>query len=209
MKKIILIILGFMFIFIGVNQVYAYDDFEWYEKVGNFKLLNEFSDKDYKDNYKKVKKKFDGWSIHMVNENKKINFISETIFTYYNDGFSPLKYQHKTEREFSEDVSLKVSGGVSLKTKKDTKIFGDGLNAQIESKFSFDTKKTEKESYTINVDVMPGTKLVLSYAGEGRVTNGVAKKYLFFFEINKGGYEVFRITSQFRKMEITQIWKKY
>lgn len=205
MKKIIIFLLLITFIFTGSNQIFAYENFEWFEKVGNDELLKEFTESDYQNYYDKVKRKMFDWSIYEVNSGIKIKFISETLFHYYNNGDSSINYKYKSESETIDSLSFKVSGGLKLETQKNTKIFGDGLNATMQSNYELNQKQTKKETFDVNVEVKPGNQLLLYMYGEGRVINGVAKKYLFFFETNKGGYEIFSISTHYQKLEVSPI----
>ena len=41
--------------------------------------------------------------------------------------------------------------------------------------------------------------------GKEKITNGVAKNYLFWIEIAKGGFEIFVVTTHYQRLEITPI----
>lgn len=205
MKKIIIFILLIIVSFVTYNQVFAYETFEWYEKVGNGKLIGEFTDKDYKDYYNKVKRRMFDWNYYEVNRNTRIKFISKTVYDYYNNGKSVINFKHKLETEETDTVNLKATGSVKIQSLKGTKIFGDGLNVSLQSTYDMTNKKIEKEIYDVDTKIEPGNQMVVYMYGEGFVSNGVAKKYVFFIEVSKGGYEVFTIASHYQKMEVTPI----
>ena len=89
MKKLVLITLCLLMPFLLAFEAQA-SHYLGYERIemSSGKLLADFTDKEYKTYYKKVKKlKFDGWRVYIVNDNTKASFISETLFSYYNDGY--------------------------------------------------------------------------------------------------------------------------
>ncbi|WP_162164016.1 hypothetical protein [Acholeplasma hippikon] len=205
MKKIILVLLIGVFLFVGYHQVFAYEDFEWYEKVGNNKLIGEFTDEDYLQAYEKVQKKFIGWSYYEINHRIKIKFISKTLYDYYNNGKSPIKFEYSSKSQTIDEYSLKATGSIKVQTQKGTKIFGDGLNAQVSATYERTEKLKQDEEINVSTSVEPGTQLLVYMYGEGYVANGVAKKYFFNMERAKGGYEAFVMVSHYQRVEVTPI----
>lgn len=187
------------------TKVVAYQQFEHLEVVGKGKMLEDFTETEYKDNYKKVGRAFGGWKKYEVNSKVKVKFVSDTLLSYYNDGLTPIKYTYKGSRKVANSYDLKVTGQLSVKTQKSNKTFGDGLNAsvKIESKWSQDSEI--KEDFNLQLEIAPKTQLNLYLYGEGYLVNGVAKKYFFWFETKKGGYEVFYVTTHYQRLEITRI----
>ena len=122
----------------------------------------------------------------------KVTYTSETLFSYYNNGKSPITYNYKASKTISS-YTLKVSGGVKLQTQKDNKVFGSGLTASLNMDYVYDNKTEDVETFDIKVSIEPTTQMVLYLYGEGKITNGVAKNYLFWIEIAKGGFEIFVI----------------
>ena len=55
------------------------------------------------------------------------------------------------------------------------------------------------------MQVDPQTMANLFVMGEGKITNGVASRYLFWLELEKGGFEVFVITTQYYRLEKVKI----
>ena len=53
--------------------------------------------------------------------------------------------------------------------------------------------------------VDPGTQANLYTYGEGKISNGVASRYFFWILLDKGGYEVFSVTTQYYRLEKTTI----
>lgn len=206
MKKILTFLLLISGLLLSTNVTYGYANFETYDKVGPGKLLKDFTDDDYHAYYKKLPgNQFLGWTTYNAHEDIKIKYISETLFSYYNNGKSSLQYNYKATKKTMSSYALKVTGGIKLQTQKNNKVFGDGLQASINVEYKYENKTEETENFDIKVAIEPQTQMVLYLYGEGLITNGVAKNYFFWFEINKGGYEIFVVTTYYQRLEITPI----
>lgn len=208
MKKIVLVLLFISFFILSNKVTHGYVDFETFEKVGHGKLLSELTKDDYNELYKKVsKRKFLGWTAYNAYTDIKVKYISETLFSYYNNGTSSINYTYKASKKTIDSYTLKVTGDIKLKTQKNNKVFGDGLQASIKIDYKREIKNEETENFDIKVSIDPKTQLVLYLYGEGKITTGVAKNYLFWIEINRGGYEIFIVTTHYQRLEIIPIWK--
>lgn len=206
MKIKLSIILLIALVILCTKSTYGYANFEDFQKVGTDKLLSEYSDSDYEAYYNQLPKPlFIGWHSRHVTVDLKVKYISETLFSYYNNGKSAIQYNYKASKKTISSYSLKVTGGLKLQTKKDNKVFGDGLSASINMEYEYEHSVEEVETYDIKVSIEPKTQMVLYLYGEGNITNGVAKNYFFFLETQKGGYEIFVVTTHYQRLEITPI----
>ena len=206
MKNLVLSILFTCLMIITTQSTFGYADFQDFSKVGKGKLLDEFNLSDYDYGYKQIKgNKFLGWKYHFITEDMKVKYISETLFSYYNNGKSSITYNYKASKKTINSYKLKVSGGVKLQTQKDNKVFGNGLTATLNMEYVYENKTEDVETFDIKVSIEPTTQLVLYLYGEGKIKNGVAKNYLFWFEISKGGFEIFVVTTHYQRLEITPI----
>src|SRR5690554_3091566 len=206
LKKIILFVLVVTLFIIGTQTSFAYADFQDFTKVGQGKILDEYNKSDYDYAYKKLGgNQFLGWKHHYVTKDLKVKYISETLFSYYNNGKSPITYNYKASKKSINSYQLKVSGGVKLQTQKDNKVFGSGLTAHLNMDYVYDNKTEDVETFDIKVSIEPTTQMVLYLYGEGKISNGVAKNYLFWIEIAKGGFEIFVVTTHYQRLEITPI----
>lgn len=204
-QNIILVLLAIWTVYL-VSHTYAHENFEHITIVGQGKMLRDFSDDEYETHYDQVKgRPFYGWKVHYVNRNVKVTYTSETLFAYYNNGLSAISYQYKSVKKQIDSYSLSVSGGIKLKTNKNTKIFGEGLDASISVTSKWDSKQEETEEINIRVSIEPKTQMVLYMYGEGLITNGVAKNFIFWIEANKGGFEVFNVTTHYQRLEVIPI----
>ena len=206
MKIKVILILLICFISISTQATFGYADFQDFTKVGEGKILDEFNSSDYDYGYKKLGgNQFAGWKHHYVTENLKVKYTSETLFSYYNNGKSAITYNYKASKKTISSYTLKVSGGVKLQTQKENKIFGSGLTASLNMDYVYDNKTEDTETFDIKVSIEPTTQMVLYLYGEGKITNGVAKNYIFWIEIAKGGFEIFVVTTHYQRLEITPI----
>ena len=206
MKRNIMIILCICMMVISSQSVFGYADFQDFSKVGHGKVLSEFNKSDYDIAYKKLgSNAFLGWKHYYVTEDLKVKYISETLFSYYNNGKSAISYNYKASKKTISSYKLSVSGGVKLQTQKDNKIFGNGLTANLNMDYVYDNKTEDTETYDIKVSIEPTTQMVLYLYGEGKISNGVAKNYLFWIEVAKGGFEIFVVTTHYQRLEITPI----
>lgn len=208
MKKIFIIgfiILGFVLI---TNNVSASNNHTSYEKLelSRGKLLDDYTSNELKSYYKKVdKSKFTGWNIENINNRVEAKFISETIFTYYNDGYTPIDYTYKMDETEVKKYSFSANGSISISGNGTGKGFKAGLDSSLKLSYSSDINTTKKETYEVKLKVDPGTQVNFYKEGTGRLTNGVGARYLFWIRTERGGFEVFEISSSSTKLEKIKI----
>lgn len=170
------------------------------------KLLSDFTKNELKDYEKKVtKRKFSGWRTHEVNKAIKVSFISETLFSYYNDGYTPIDYHYKLEEKAELKMSFSATGSIGMSKTSSGTGFKNGLNADLKLTAKVDSNKSTKENYDIKFKVDPGTRVDLYVYGEGKITNGYAARYVFWIRSNKGGYEFFELTTSYQRLEKVKI----
>lgn len=207
MKKmsLLLIMLGLL---LSANTIHASSDYMSFESIelasGSF--LSDFSSSDYKKYYKKVnKRRFMGWRTHEVNRSVKVTYITETLFSYYNNGYTPIDYEYQVDYEQTEKVSLSATGSVRVETKKTTPGFKNNLDSSLKLSSTYQSQSKEKEKINLALKIDPGTQVDLYIYGEGKISNGVAQRYIFWFRADRGGYEVFVVTTQYHRLEKIKI----
>lgn len=208
MKKIVFSVLFFMVTFVCMPKIEADSNYHAYEEItlSSGKLLDDFSDSDYKKYYKKVnKRKFMGWRTYVVNDDVDASYITETMFSYYNDGYTPISYAYTLEQSSQSKLALSASGSISVKSSSTNVKFKNNLEGSIKLSADYQITTNEKETYEIEFDVDPGTQVNLYIYGEGVVTNGVAARYFFWTRAQKGGFELFLVTTQYQRLEKTRI----
>lgn len=207
MKRIVFLLLCVLSVYVYHLNVSA-TSYQGYEKISlsSGKFLSDYTDKDYKDYYKKVHKlKFNGWRVHIVNDEVKATFISETLFSYYNDGYTPIEYEYTLERKSSSKLGLSATGSIGLKMGKTAPQFKNNLDSALKLSADYSVSEDEKETYKMKFLVDPGTQVDLYVYGEGKVTNGVAARYSLFIRVEKGGFEVFLVTTEYQRLEKKKI----
>lgn len=207
MKKIVFLLLCLLCPFYLTFDVQA-SHYHGYERIemSSGKLLADFTDKEYTSYYKKVKKlKFDGWRVYIVNDHVKASFISETLFSYYNDGYTPIEYVYELERKRSQKIGLSATGSIGLKSTETIPKFKNNLESALKLSSDYQLNTEEKETYYLKFLVDPGTQVDLYIYGEGKVTNGVAARYSFFIRVDKGGFEIFIVTTEYQRLEKKKI----
>jgi len=208
MKKIIFTCLLFGFLFAYPYAVRADTGYQSYESItlSEGKMLENYTKDEYKDYYSHVnQRKFLGWRVYKVNSNIKLSYISETLFSYYNDGYTPIEYTYKLDRKVTSKLGLSASGTIGVDFKNDRKVFTFDLEAQLKLTAEYTVSSEDKESIEINLEVDPGTQVDLYIYGEGKITNGVAARYVFWIRANRGGFEVFIVTTQYQRLEKVRI----
>ncbi|XMB72392.1 hypothetical protein RJI07_00450 [Mycoplasmatota bacterium WC30] len=161
-------------------------------------LLNDFSDKEYKDYLKKIKKrKFMGWKIEVINESEAVEFISETKLKIYNNGFSTIKHDITLATKEETKQQLSASGGIKISGKGDVKKFKGSIDADIKASVTYTTISTSNESYEFEIIVDPQTYVKILTRGKGIINNGVAKHYFFWIKTKSGGWETFTLTTEY------------
>lgn len=208
MKKLVLLLFIFTFGLLGITQSYADSNYQAFEEIEieSGKLLEDFTSSEYSKYYKKVnKRKFFGWRVYTVNKDIKCQYITETIFSYYNDGYTPFSYRYKVNEETTSKVSLSATGSIGIDHSKQDQKFKKNLDGSLKLSAEYTNTSKKTESYELEIDVDPGTQVDLYIYGEGKITNGVAARYAFWFRTHKGGYEVFVVTTQYTRLEKKRI----
>lgn len=207
MKKINIIFLVLLLFLINNKTVSAdhYRNFEDIEVI-NGKLIDEYSSDELKSYYKKVDKRtFSGWRVEPINKRAKVRFISETVFSYYNDGTTAIDYKFNAEESETNKYSYSSTGSIGLKLDKNGSGFKSGLNGSLKIDSKNDTTSVKKEKYEMKMKIDPQTQVNLYNYGEGYLTNGVASKYLLWLRINRGGYEMFEMSTKYYRLEKIRI----
>lgn len=205
MKKIIIMTIIIIFASFGNKNTKADSDYKSFEEISftnEGKFLKDYSKADYKSYYKNVlKRKFIGWNTYEVTESEKVEYVVETLFSFYNDGYSPIKYKMSYGEKVTTKKSISTSGSLGVSGSGNKKIFKGGLDAKLKTDNESSNEEVITESFDIDVDIDEGTILNIYTKGEGKITNGVAARYIFWFMNKKGGYEIFISTTQTYRME--------
>lgn len=208
MKKILFFIMLLCVLLMSNKDVFADADYQAFEEleIESGELLSDFSSSDYRTYYKKVtKRKFFGWRVHKVNKDIGCHYITETLFSYYNNGYTPISYRYKVTEDSTSKLSLSATGSIGIKTTSNSSQFKKNLDSALKLSAEYTTTSKKTETYELEIEVDPGTQVDLYIYGEGKITNGVAAYYAFWFRTSKGGYEAFVVTTQYTRLEKKRI----
>lgn len=208
MKKLLCILVTLALLSLSKTIIKADSDYQAFESIEIFegKFLKQYTKDEYSTYYKKTNKRmFSGWRTHIVNDSSKVTYKTETIFSYYNDGITAIDYEYKFEGSYSSSRSITSTGQIGVNLSGPIKKFKGGLDASLKVVSSYETTKKESETFKIKLQIDPGTMANLYIHGEGLITNGVACRYWFWIPFEKGGFEIFVITTQYYRMEKVQI----
>mgnify|MGYP001548467382 FL=1 len=184
-----------------ITVVADYPNFESITIIDGHRL-EAFTSDEYSIYYKEVKRrKMFGWRIHYVHDRIDITYIKETLFSFYNDGYTAIEYDYQMEYESSSTFQIQATGTIAYTTKDDGRSFKNKLDASLKISTDYKTSTSKKESVDIHIKVDPGTQVDLYIYGEGYITNGVAARYFFWFRRNLGGFEWFEKTTEYQRLE--------
>ena len=208
MKKLLIV---FFVITLGITfskVAIASPDYTGYEEISleKGKFLREYTEHELEKYYEIVdKRKFGGWSINCIQMGIKAHYRSETLFSYYNDGYTAIEYSFElTEKEKSK-ISITATGNIGIETKGSIKKFTGGLDSSLKMQGTYETNSEVEKTQKVKIYVDPGTRVQLYISGTGKLTNGVAAKYAFWIRTYRGGFEIFEVSTEFYRLEKVRI----
>ena len=207
MKKILVLCIS-IFLLCLCTKVEASESYDTFQEIEIYsgKLLKDYSDAEYSEYYKKVdKRKFWGWRTYTVNRDIKAKFISETVFSYYNNGQTPITYKYELNESVVNKYSISATGSIKYSVSGTIKEFKNNLDAETKINVTNEVTTTKKEQENLEVKIDPKTVANLRLVGEARVTNGVAAYYIFWIRVERGGFEYFVVTTQYPRLEVLPI----
>ena len=207
MKKL-LILSVFLFLLTFVTKVEASENYDTFQEVeiSKGKLLKDYTDSEYKKYYKKVeKRKFWGWRTYVVNKDIKAKFISETVFSYYNNGITPITYKYQLSESKVNKYSISATGTIGYEMNGNSKKFKHKLDNELKINYSSQVSSSKDEQTKLDIIIDPNTVANLRIVGEGKITNGVGAYYIFWVRAQKGGFEYFVVTTQYPRLEVLPI----
>ena len=207
MKKILIVSI-FLFLLVFSTKVEAAENYNTFQEIeiSSGKMLVDFTEEEYNKYYEEVnKRKFWGWNTKVVNKNIKAKFISETVFSYYNNGNTPITYKYELSKTIVDKFSISSTGSIKYKMQGDTAKFKHNLDAEVKINVTDETVTTTSEEEILEIIIDPKTVANLRVCGEGTITNGVGAFYIFWIRFEKGGFEYFVVTTQYPRLEVLPI----
>lgn len=207
MKKILILCI-FLFLITISKEVCAAEGYETFQEIeiSSGKLLEDYSDEDYNKYYKKInKRKFWGWRSYVVHRNISAKFTSETVFSYYNDGNTPITYRYQLSKTEVSKFNISTTGSIKYKLEGTLKKIKHNFDAEIKINVNYEHNITEKEEEDLEIVIDPKTVASLRIVGEGKITNGVSAYYSLWIRTQRGGFEYFVVTTQYPRLEVLPI----
>lgn len=208
MKKLILVFLITALLTLApiMPKAASLNNFEEVTIEGKGKLLLDYTQKELKSFYKETDKRlFFGWRTYEINHNVKISFRKTTLFSYYNDGTTPITYEFQETKTKESKYVINSTGNINKSFSGTIEKFKLGLEDKLSINTSVTISASTKEVANTKIYVDPGTMLNLYVMGNGKVTNGAASYYTFWIRVNQGGYEYCNIASLFYRLEKVKI----
>lgn len=175
----------------------AHQNFQEIITLEEIPLVDEFDYEEYEDYYDQIKPKFMGWSTAVIHEEVPCVFISETLFSYSNQSDEEINYKYVHKEGFTTKNSVAVTGDIKSSAGGKVKGFNLKFDTTLQGKLQ-DTQTTDlSEEWKLDIKVNPYSKVSLKIRGEGKITNGVSKFYIFWIPVRKGGWEILEIVDQY------------
>ena len=218
MKKILIAMFLFLFIlFVSTAPRIAYAEkyttFEEIDFENDYVILLDSWDTNMETYYLSYLNNHPmfGWDIYYTLRKEPFTFIAETLYHVKNLGSESIQHTFKYEESYEDTIQrsvkgdLKVTGSYSENSKKGTPEFKGGLEAKLEFEYKQSNKTKTTESDTVKITVAPNSELFIKVEGKGYLYQGVAKKFFFFVNTNKGGFEYAVITTEYYSIDIKEI----
>ena len=212
MKKLFILSLLLLTFSLSSNTIYAaeymfYQDVTFVHKGAKF--LEDYPQSKYDQLYGYMgKRKFFGWKTYTGYKTEEVTYKKDTIYVIKNEGDTAItetftyKYEQAVKKQYNVSGNIELSGsGTSEKIK-------GGLEQKLSNSITTVSTTSSTETFTIKVEVDPGTQLFVEILGEGKLSNGVAKRYCFWRVCKKGGWEVFLVTTEYYSLRKERLWKK-
>ncbi|MCK7484767.1 MAG: hypothetical protein MZU97_03910 [Bacillus subtilis] len=202
MKKLIVMMTCLMVVAMAIPIVVHADQYLSFQDIvfenDEAKLLEDYQAKDYTEGYQDLAKRaFIGWRHKVIHKQEPVEFIADTKLKITNNGFSTIKHTITLTTKIESKFQITASGDIGFDIKGDIKKFKGALDAEIKTSIQYTKTTTTAESYEFVIIVDPGTYVTIKTRGEGIVSNGVARHYLFWIMTNQGGWETFTITTEY------------
>ena len=175
----------------------AHQHFQEIITLEDIPLVDEFDFDEYEEYYDQVKAKFMGWSTVIVYDEVPCMFISETLFSYSNQSDDKITYKYVHKEGFNSKTSMAFTGDIKTSAGGKVKGFNLKFDSKLQTKLDDATTITESEEWKLDITVNPYSKVSLKVRGEGTITNGVSKFYIFWIPVRKGGWEILDVVDEY------------
>ncbi|MGI6782287.1 MAG: hypothetical protein ACOX56_05640 [Acholeplasmataceae bacterium] len=209
MKKIIIIFILFLG-FLNIKYIVEAGLINNYQEITfenpKIKFLSQYKPEELSKYYSKVsKRRFAGWQTYEIVKSEKVNFTKTTLTSIRNTGSTPIVLDKTIKTETTQKYSIGASGGIEASGSGQIKVFKFGLSKKLNIKGDATITISQTESMSTKITVDPMTQLDIYIKGNGKLSNGVASRYVFWFRTHTGGYEYLNVNSLFYRLEKKRI----
>lgn len=165
-------------------------------------LLVNMSKKFIDDNLKDIKSTFCATKTKYLYKYKDVNYVSTVVFSRSNKTREKIIFDYSLQTVHYKESSFSVKGSLSYKSVNKTSKVDNQFtaDAQVEYSVTESTRKTESSSMKVTIE--PNKKITLRVAGEGKISMGFSKTFVFWICFKKGAWEtVDVVTSYFELIE--------
>ena len=202
----------FSLVFSG-TKIHAYkdtghDDFTSITFVeGEHRLINDYTNSEVKNLYKKVNKKAFGWVTHYLLMDEKVNYDGLVIFSRSNKTSKNMNFEYYLKETLTTKTDVKISGSVSGKIAGTIKKINTTLSGEVKGEVENTNSKTDTtdSKTTINIVIYPKTKITMIQTGEAYITSGVSKYYFFGMTFKKGIWERIDVSTMYYELREEQV----
>lgn len=208
MKKLLITSLCLFLVALGTktcqaSEYLAYQEVEFDYDCVTF--ISNYTSTEKQDLYDLVQKGFWGWEIAHDNKGEKVRYKKETLYVILNEGETAITETLSFSQEEVIKKQYSVSGSIRLKGAGKDKVFSGSLDQKMDNSIDKTTTTTTLEEFDVKINVDTGTELHVEILGEGLLTNGVGKYYVFRKCIKKGAWEIFTIQTEYYSIRKEQI----
>jgi hypothetical protein len=146
--------------------------------------------------YKRVPKKFFGWSSVLIYDEEPAVYVSETLFSYANQSNDSVKYTYSHTNDESRKYQVNVTGNITTSTAGQIKDFKLKFDSSVKSTIAGDTQSSTNTKMNLNIEVPAYRKVSLKLRGEARLSSGVGVYYVMWMPVRRGAFEVLDVISE-------------
>ena len=184
------------------NQT-GHEDFTRIEFVsGEHRLLNDYTNAEINDLYRRVNRKAFGWVTHYLLMDEKVDYDGIVIFSRSNKTSKNMNFEYYLKNTTTVKTDVKMKGNVSAKVSGTIKKINTTLTGAIEGDYEKDSSTTDTvdSKTTINIVIYPKTKITMIQTGEAYITSGVSKHYFFGVSFRKGVWERIDVATMYYEL---------
>ena len=162
-----------------------------------YEVLNQMSEEELNQAYKKVKRKAFGWNTTTINYAVPIWYISDVVFSKSNNTNQTFEFTYNTKYSTTAELELSASGTIATKVSGKIKAISASVNLDVEGEVTKVTKDYYEEKTNFTVVLNPKHKISLLVRGDAFLSTGVGKYFLFGISMKKGTWEYIDFVTEY------------